>query len=206
MIDVLRDPVTALPVIETDAQDISAYVPTNLISITDGQIYLSPTLFELGILPAVEVGKSVSRVGGAAQRPAYRAIAGDLKLAYSQFEELETFARFGTRLDEATRHTIDHGRRIRACLKQPESQPVSALEQIAVLLALTAGLFDRVPLEKVADGERALRDAVPSIPAEVAERFTSAEKVSDSDRKAILDIATLALASFQPAPERKPSS
>jgi F-type H+-transporting ATPase subunit alpha len=83
---------------------------------------------------------------------------------------------------------------------------VSALEQIAVLLALTAGLFDRVPLEKVADGERALRDAVPSIPAEVAERFTSAEKVSDSDRKAILDIATLALASFQPAPERKPSS
>jgi F-type H+-transporting ATPase subunit alpha len=206
VIDVLRDPVTALPVIETDAQDISAYVPTNLISITDGQIYLSPTLFELGILPAVEVGKSVSRVGGAAQRPAYRAIAGDLKLAYSQFEELETFARFGTRLDEATRHTIDHGRRIRACLKQPESQPVSALEQIAVLLALTAGLFDRVPLEKVADGERALRDAVPSIPAEVAERFTSAEKVSDSDRKAILDIATLALASFQPAPERKPSS
>lgn len=206
MIDVLRDPVTALPVIETDAQDISAYVPTNLISITDGQIYLSPTLFELGILPAVEVGKSVSRVGGAAQRPAYRAIAGDLKLAYSQFEELETFARFGTRLDEATRHTIDHGRRIRACLKQPESQPVSALEQIAVLLALTAGLFDRVPLEKVADGERALRDAVPNIPAEVAERFTSAEKVSDSDRKAILDIATLALASFQPAPERKPSS
>jgi F-type H+-transporting ATPase subunit alpha len=192
---------TALPIIETDAQDISAYVPTNLISITDGQIYLSPTLFELGILPAVEVGKSVSRVGGAAQRPAYRAIAGDLKLAYSQFEELETFARFGTRLDDATRHTIDHGQRIRACLKQSESQPLSALEQVTVLLALTAGLFDRVPLEKVARGERALRDATPTIPADVAERLTSADKVGDADRKAILEVASRALASFQPTPE-----
>src|SRR5476651_2355512 len=131
--------VTALPIIETDAQDISAYIPTNLISITDGQIYLSPTLFELGILPAVDVGKSVSRVGGEAQRAAYRSIAGDLKLAYSQFEELETFARFGTRLDEGTRHSIEHGRRIRACLKQPEFAPVSVPAQIVILLALSAG-------------------------------------------------------------------
>jgi len=131
---------TALPIIETDAQDISAYIPTNLISITDGQIYLSPTLFELGVLPAVDVGKSVSRVGGAAQRAVYRGIAGNLKLAYAQFEELETFAKFGTRLDEATRKIIDHGQRIRACLKQPESEPLSMREQIAVLLALTAGL------------------------------------------------------------------
>ncbi|HUW00323.1 MAG TPA: alternate F1F0 ATPase, F1 subunit alpha, partial [Gallionella sp.] len=91
---------TALPIIETEAQNIAAYIPTNLISITDGQIYLSPNLFELGILPAVDVGKSVSRVGGKAQRAAYRAVAGDLKLAYAQFEELESFARFGTRLDE----------------------------------------------------------------------------------------------------------
>ena len=91
---------TALPIIETTAQDISAYIPTNLISITDGQIYLSPTLFELGVLPAIDVGKSVSRVGGAAQRAAYRAIAGNIKLAYSQFEELESFAKFGTRLDD----------------------------------------------------------------------------------------------------------
>src|SRR5450432_3104593 len=96
---------TALPIIETEAQNISAYIPTNLISITDGQIYLSPKLFELGILPAVDVGKSVSRVGDAAQLPAYRSIAGDLKLAYSQFEELETFAKFGTRLDDTTRKT-----------------------------------------------------------------------------------------------------
>ena len=111
---------TALPIIETEAQNISAYIPTNLISITDGQIYLSPSLFELGVLPAVDVGKSVSRVGGKAQRAAYRAVAGDLKLAYAQFEELETFARFGARLDEDTRKIIEHGRRIRACLKQPE--------------------------------------------------------------------------------------
>ncbi len=104
---------TALPVIETTAQDISAYIPTNLISITDGQIYLSPTLFELGVLPAIDVGKSVSRVGGQAQLPAYRAVAGHLKLAYSQFEELESFAKFGTRLDDATRKIIDHGQRIR---------------------------------------------------------------------------------------------
>ncbi|MCB1209860.1 MAG: alternate F1F0 ATPase, F1 subunit alpha, partial [Verrucomicrobiales bacterium] len=98
---------TALPIIETEAQNISAYIPTNLISITDGQIYLSPELFELGVLPAVDVGKSVSRVGGKAQRNAYRAVAGDLKLAYAQFEELETFARFGARLDEDTRKTIE---------------------------------------------------------------------------------------------------
>jgi len=197
---------TALPIIETEAQDISAYIPTNLISITDGQIYLSPTLFELGNLPAVDVGKSVSRVGGAAQRAAYRAVAGDLKLAYSQFEELETFARFGTRLDESTRQIIDHGRRIRACLKQPESQPASMPEQIAVLLALTAGLFDRVPLEKVADAEGALRSAAADIPADVAGRFASADKLSDPDRKAILEVATRALAPFQPAPEPNPAS
>ena len=117
---------TALPIIETEAQNISAYIPTNLISITDGQIYLSPSLFELGVLPAVDVGKSVSRVGGKAQRAAYRAVAGDLKLAYAQFEELETFARFGARLDDDTRKIIEHGRRIRACLKQAEAAPVSA--------------------------------------------------------------------------------
>mgnify|MGYP000682890352 CR=1 FL=1 len=98
---------TALPVVETEAQNISAYIPTNLISITDGQIYLSPSLFELGVLPAVDVGKSVSRVGGKAQRAAYRAVAGDLKLAYAQFEELETFSRFGARLDEDTRKIIE---------------------------------------------------------------------------------------------------
>ena len=155
---------TALPIIETEAQDISAYIPTNLISITDGQIYLSPTLFELGVLPAVDVGKSVSRVGGQAQRAAYRAVAGDLKLAYAQFEELETFSRFGARLDEGTRKTIEHGRRIRACLKQPEYAPVPVTAQIAVLLALTAELFDRVPLDRMDEAARALSDATGGYP------------------------------------------
>jgi F-type H+-transporting ATPase subunit alpha len=192
---------TALPIIETEAEDISAYIPTNLISITDGQIYLSPTLFELGVLPAIDVGKSVSRVGGAAQRPAYRAVAGQLKLAYAQFEELEAFAKFGTRLDESTRKVIDHGQRIRACLKQPESQPVSMVEQIVVLLALTAGLFDGVPLEKVNEAERSLQKAMASIPPDVAARFESADKLSDADKKAVLAVATLALASFQPKPD-----
>jgi F-type H+-transporting ATPase subunit alpha len=192
---------TALPIIETEAQDISAYIPTNLISITDGQIYLSPSLFELDVLPAVDVGKSVSRVGGQAQRPAFRAVAGDLKLAYAQFEELETFSRFGARLDEGTRKTIEHGRRIRACLKQPELAPVPVPAQIAVLLALGAELFDRVPLEQMTDAEHALVDATAKIPAEVRERLDSADKLSDDDRKAIIQIARESLARFQPKPE-----
>jgi F-type H+-transporting ATPase subunit alpha len=197
---------TALPIIETEAQDISAYIPTNLISITDGQVYLSPTLFQLGILPAVDVGKSVSRVGGAAQRAAYRAVAGSLKLAYSQFEELEAFAKFGTRLDDSTQKTIDHGRRIRACLKQSESHPVSMIEQIIVLLALTAGLFDPLPLDKVSDAELALQKATTDIPADVAERLASADKFSDADRETILAIAKRALASLQPAAAAKPAT
>jgi F-type H+-transporting ATPase subunit alpha len=197
---------TALPIIETEAQDISAYIPTNLISITDGQIYLSPTLFELGVLPAVDAGKSVSRVGGAAQRAAYRAIAGDLKLAYSQFAELETFAKFGTRLDDSTRRAIDHGQRIRACFIQPEGEPVAVPDQIAVLLALSAGLFDKVPLEKVHDGVRALRDAAAKMPPDVAGRLSTADKLSDADRKVILDLATRALAPFQPPPVPKPKA
>ena len=173
---------TALPIIETEAQDISAYIPTNLISITDGQIYLSPSLFELGVLPAVDVGKSVSRVGGKAQRAAYRAVAGDLKLAYAQFEELETFARFGARLDESTRKIIEHGRRIRACLKQPEFAPVSVPAQVAVLLALTAGLFDDIPLERMTDAEHAVNEAANDIPQEMCARLAGADKLNDEDR------------------------
>ena len=189
---------TALPIIETEAQNISAYIPTNLISITDGQIYLSPSLFELGVLPAVDVGKSVSRVGGKAQRSTYRAVAGDLKLAYAQFEELETFARFGARMDADTRKTIDHGRRIRACLKQPEFSPVAVPAQIAVLLALTADLFDPVPLDEMIIAEQAVQLAAEKIPAEICARFETAEKLSDEDREAILEIARQALAPFQP--------
>ncbi|TVS19514.1 MAG: alternate F1F0 ATPase, F1 subunit alpha [Planctomycetaceae bacterium] len=192
---------TALPIIETESQNISAYIPTNLISITDGQIYLSPSLFELGVLPAVDVGKSVSRVGGKAQRAAFRAVAGDLKLAYAQFEELETFARFGARLDEDTRKIIEHGRRIRACLKQPEFAPVSVPAQIAVLLALTAELFDRVPLDRMTDAERAVRRAATEIPAPVRERLETADKLSAEDRETIIELARKTLEEFQPEPE-----
>lgn len=148
---------TALPILETQGEDISAYIPTNLISITDGQLYVSPSLFELGILPAVDVAKSVSRVGGKAQLASYRQVAGSLKLTYSQFEELESFSRFGTRLDEHTRQVLDHGQRIRACFKQPEFEQIPVMEQICLLLALTGGLLDRVPLEQMEEAERALR-------------------------------------------------
>jgi F-type H+-transporting ATPase subunit alpha len=192
---------TALPVIETEAQNIAAYIPTNLISITDGQIYLSPSLFALGVLPAIDVGKSVSRVGGKAQRAAYRAVTGDLKLAYAQFEELETFARFGARLDEDTRKSIEHGRRIRACLKQPESAAVSVPEQIAILLALTAGLFDPIPIGRMRDAEQAVRKAAAELPAEVVRRFDTADSLSDEDRETVVQIARQALARFHPGPE-----
>jgi F-type H+-transporting ATPase subunit alpha len=194
---------TALPIIETEAQNISAYIPTNLISITDGQIYLSPSLFELGVLPAVDVGKSVSRVGGKAQWAAYRAVAGDLKLAYAQFEELETFARFGARLDDDTRMIIKHGRRIRACLKQPEFAPVSVAAQIAVLLALTEKLFDPVPIDQMTDAEQALHEAAAHIPAEVCARFETAETLSDEDRDTIIEIARHSLVRFQSKPGSK---
>jgi F-type H+-transporting ATPase subunit alpha len=197
---------TALPIIETEAQDISAYIPTNLISITDGQIYLSPSLFELGVLPAVDVGKSVSRVGGEAQWAAYRAVAGDLKLAYAQFEELETFARFGARLDDDTRKIIEHGRRIRACLKQPESAPLAVPAQITVLLALTANLFDPVPLDQMTAAGCAVREAAANIPEGVSARFETAAKLNDEDKKAIIEIARQALAPFQPKSEVKPET
>jgi F-type H+-transporting ATPase subunit alpha len=189
---------TALPIIETEAQDISAYIPTNLISITDGQVYLSPSLFELGVLPAIDVGKSVSRVGGKAQLAAYRAVAGDLKLAYAQFEELETFSRFGARIDEETRRIIEHGRRIRACLKQPEFSPVAVMGQMAVLLALTGGLFDRVPLEQMTEAERVLAEAADDIPTELQGRLATTAGLSNEDRDTIITIARKALGRFRP--------
>ena len=191
---------TALPIIETEAQNISAYIPTNLISITDGQIYLSPKLFELGILPAVDVGKSVSRVGGKAQLPAYRSVTGNLKLAYSQFEELENYARFGTRLDEHTRTTIEHGKRIRNWLKQNELHPLSVPEQVVELLALTNGLFDTVPVEKMKDAEVALLQINTTIPDVISNKLFSDNPFSDEDKEAILTIARNTLLPFQDKP------
>jgi F-type H+/Na+-transporting ATPase subunit alpha len=190
---------TALPIVETEAQNIAAYLPTNLISITDGQIYLSPNLFELGVLPAVDVGKSVSRVGGKAQLPVYRNVTGALKLAYAQFEELEAFARFGTRLDEQTRGAIEHGQRIRACLKQAQFQPATVPEQIAVLLALTGGVFDPIPLERMIEAEGAVRKAAQDISPDIGQRLLSSDELSEQDRESILGTAKKALTEFQDA-------
>ncbi len=181
---------TALPIVETEAQNISAYIPTNLVSITDGQIYLTPNLFHKGILPAVDVGKSVSRVGGKTQLPAYRAVAGDLRLSYSQFEELEAFSRFGTQLDEATQKSIERGQRVREVLKQNQYQPIPVAEQIAILLAVTQGVFDAVPLERVRLLAKAMGQAVKEQLPEVCQRIESGKKLSESDRQILLNIAT----------------
>jgi F-type H+-transporting ATPase subunit alpha len=189
---------TALPIIETEAQDIAAYIPTNLISITDGQLYLSPTLFELGTLPAIDVAKSVSRVGSAAQRAPYRAVAGKLKLAYSQFEELEAFSRFGTRLDEHTQQVIAHGQRIRACLGQPQFSAVPVLEQIVLLRSLTGGLLDAIPLERIAAAEAALRAAIAQMPDTLRQRCLVDGELNLADSATVAQTVARALDPFKP--------
>ena len=178
---------TALPIVETEAQNIAAYIPTNLISITDGQIYLTPGLFQKGIFPAVDVGKSVSRVGGKAQLPAYRAVAGDLRLTYSQFQELEAFSRFGTRLDERTRQTLDHGYRVREVLKQNQFDPMPVAQQIAVLLAVTQGLFDAVPLDRMAAAEKAVRHMLCEDIPDLCQRIEAGMSLEGADRDLILN-------------------
>jgi F-type H+-transporting ATPase subunit alpha len=195
--------ITALPIVETEAQNISAYIPTNLISITDGQIYLSPELFRKGILPAVDVGKSVSRVGGKAQLDAYRAVAGDLRLSYSQFEELETFARFGTRLDEETRASLTRGRRVREALKQPQYEPVPVPEQIAVLVAVNEGLFDGVPPEDVAAAMEDVRRAFREELSDIGKRIESGDELSADDRDALVETASAAVGSREEEPQRE---
>lgn len=189
---------TALPIVETEAQNISAYIPTNIISITDGQIYLAPDLFQKGLMPAVNVGKSVSRVGGKTQLPAYRTVAGDLRLAYSQFEELESFARFGTRLDKETQRNLERGRRVREVLKQPQYQPMKASEQIAVLLAVTEGLLDDVPVGKVSEAGRNIRSTVDEKVPGICERIEKGEKLSQEDIESLKEAIKAALGSEAP--------
>lgn len=184
---------TALPIIETQAQDISAYIPTNLISITDGQIYLSPTLFHKGLLPAIDVGKSVSRVGGKTQLPAFRTVAGDLRLSYSQFEELEDFARFATRLDQDTRATIEHGRRVREILKQAEHNPLRPSAQIVALKALNAGLLDNVDLNQIADVETNIQQWVLKECPNLCEQMEKGRPLEHRDWQTILDAANRAI-------------
>lgn len=184
---------TALPIVETQAQDISAYIPTNIISITDGQIYLSPKLFELGLLPAADIGMSVSRVGGKAQLRVYRSIAGNLKLAYAQSEELETFARFGTRLDKETQKTIERGKRIRAVFKQAEQSPVSVPEQILVLFALLHGVFDEISLDKMKTAEKLIRNKQSEIPQEILNQILSSKDLSEEEQEIIVSLANEAI-------------
>ncbi|QRN85900.1 F0F1 ATP synthase subunit alpha [Clostridia bacterium] len=152
--------ITALPIIETQAENLSAYIPTNLISITDGQIYLSPKLYQKGNLPAVSIGTSVSRVGGKTQLPAYRAITSALKLTYSQFEELERFSSFGSRLDEETRKILDKGQRIRRVLSQVQYEPIEVTEQMGLLLAVVSGALDPVALDDIEKAEEIIRQLV----------------------------------------------
>jgi F-type H+-transporting ATPase subunit alpha len=187
---------TALPIVETQAQNISAYIPTNLISITDGQIYLSPDLFQKAVLPAVDVGKSVSRVGGKTQLAAYSHVSGDLRLSYSQFQEVEVFARFGTQLDEDTRQTLQRGRRVREIFKQPESQPIPVAEQIAVLMAANEGIFDDIPLDRIEDAENAVRERTIDRHPDLCDRIENSEKLSDDDRQSLVEVAGDAIAPF----------
>lgn len=178
---------TALPVIETQSQDISAYIPTNLISITDGQIYLSPVLFRKGVLPAIDVGKSVSRVGGKTQYPAYRSVAGELRLAYSQFEELESFARFATRLDKETQKVIEHGKRVREILKQSERRPLSACEQVVSLKALNNGLFDGLDMDRIAQLESVLIKRVTERVPELCAQIEAGERMDYPQSQRLLE-------------------
>jgi F-type H+-transporting ATPase subunit alpha len=189
---------TALPIIETEAGNLADYMSTNPISITDGQIYLSSELFELGILPAVDVGKSVSRLGGNAQLPIFHRFAGRIKLAYSQFEEMEVFARFGTHLDENARRELEHGRRIRACLQQPQFEPVPVPEQIATIAALSTGLFDTVPLERMPEAQRAFCEVMRHLPETIHQSIYTKASLSAEESERLPQRANEALAPFRP--------
>jgi len=145
---------TALPVVETQAGNISAYIPTNLISITDGQIYLSSKLYDEGILPAIDIGLSVSRVGGSAQNDAMRAVSRNLALDVAQYLELRVFARFGTELDSETRQQLERGEKIRTILTQPQYEPLPVAQQIAIIYAATAGYLDEIPLDQISEFEK----------------------------------------------------
>ena len=150
---------TALPIIETQEGEVSAYIPTNVISITDGQIYLQPDLFFAGIRPAIDVGVSVSRVGGKAQITAMKQIAGSLRLDLAAFRELEAFAQLGTELDKATQAQLDRGYRMVEILKQPQFKPMHVVDQVMIIYAGTKGYLDKVPIKQVSKWE----DAVPAL-------------------------------------------
>ena len=180
---------TALPIIETQANDVSAYIPTNVISITDGQIFLETNLFNAGVRPAINVGISVSRVGGSAQIKSMKKVAGTLKLDQAQFRELEAFSKFGSDLDAATKLTIERGRRNTEVLKQPQYQPVPVEEQVAMILASTKGYIDRVPVEKVKAFEKEFIDLLRAQNKQILDNFR-AGKFEDADVVVVKKVAT----------------
>ncbi len=179
---------TALPIIETQANDVSAYIPTNVISITDGQIFLETNLFNSGIRPAINVGISVSRVGGSAQIKSMKKVAGTLKLDQAQFRELEAFAKFGSDLDAATKLTIERGRRNVEVLKQPQYQPFRVEEQVAIILASTKGYIDRVPVAKVKEFETEFLTLMRAQHKAVLQNF-AVGKFEDADAEVVKKVA-----------------
>lgn len=192
---------TALPIIETQAGDISAYIPTNVISITDGQIFLETNLFYQGIRPAISVGLSVSRVGGAAQTKAIKAVGGGLKLSLAQFRELAAFSQFSTDLDPETRQTIERGQRLTELLKQVQYTPYSIWEMYASLMAATLGAFDKLPLDKIKTAESALHRELKSKHAKLIEALDTGGKPSDSDNEAVMKVARSVASSYTPDTE-----
>ncbi|MEO8287995.1 MAG: F0F1 ATP synthase subunit alpha [Chloroflexota bacterium] len=176
---------TALPIIETQANDVSAYIPTNVISITDGQIFLEPDLFYAGIRPAVNVGVSVSRVGGDAQIKAMRQVAGRLKLDMAQFRDLAAFAQFGSDLDKQTRAQLDRGLRIQEVLKQPQYSPVPVALQVAILYAVTNGLMDDVKIENVRSWEVQFQDYMKNAHPEILQTIVTEKRLSDETIEAL---------------------
>lgn len=193
---------TALPIIETQAGDISAYIPTNVISITDGQIFLETNLFYQGIRPAISVGLSVSRVGGAAQTKAIKAVGGGLKLSLAQYRELAAFAQFSTDLDPETRQTIERGQRLTELLKQLQYAPYAIWEMYASLLAATSGAFDKVPVEKIKTAESALHRELKAKHGKVVEALNTGNKPSDAENEAVLKVAKSVATSYAPETEK----
>ena len=178
---------TALPIIETQAGDVSAYIPTNVISITDGQIFLSGDLFNSGIRPAINVGISVSRVGSAAQIKAMKQVAGKLKLELAQFAELEAFSQFASDLDEATQKQLGRGKRLRELLKQPQFDPLNLAEQVAIVYAGVKGLIDEVPEEDVTKFARELRDYLKTNKADFIKNVLSEKVLSEASESMLKD-------------------
>lgn len=177
--------ITALPIIETQAGDVSAYIPTNVISITDGQIFLESNLFNSGTRPAVNAGISVSRVGGAAQTKGIKQVAGKLRLDLAQFRELEAFAQFASDLDKATKDQLTRGQKLTEVLKQPQYTPLSVAEQISILFAANEGLLDDIENNKIKDFKEGWFDFFDANMMELVERLNVGEKLSDEDKTAL---------------------